>query len=401
MPAHLHFVFSALLVTAVQLGHLAGNLEAASAADKAPYPEPPAKTAKPIATPTATPTPSATKPAAPAAVAPKVRSVKTDVDLAVQARAAAVKAIPYIEKEGTAWINDRKCLSCHFAGYMLWSFNDAAAHGFDIDRRKLDEQITWSLEQTKGADSEGLAQTLLALTRYEAAAKPKADVEAKEKTAKLVASFRDQIIKAQSADGFWKAGGQLPSQKRPLSETTQVSTMLCILGLATLEPHAAADESRAKALAWLKKTPPNGAKPGESTEWYALRLVTAKRFGDAQEIATLRKQLLAAQHADGGWGWRLEDPSDAYGTGIALYALSLSGTLNTDPVIHRAWKYLVETQTDAGSWPVNGTKSDKKDKPHPMSTFWGTTWALLGLSHTLPPKTAAATTSAAPSASAR
>lgn len=383
MPSPLHFTFSALLVAAAYFAHLAGNLNAVFAADKAPYPDPAAKP-KPSATPSATPT--ATKPAATPAIVPKVRSVKADVDLAVQAREAAAKAIPYIEKEGAAWINDRKCLSCHFAGYMLWSFNDAAAYGFKIDRKKLDEQIIWSLEQTKGADSEGLAQTLLALKRYSGDEPPKSDGDSKaeEAVAKLVASFRDQIVKAQDKDGFWKAGGQLPSQKRPLSETTQVSTMLCILGLATLEPHTAADESRAKALAWLKKTPPNGAKPAESTEWYALRLATAKRFGDAQEVATLRKQLLAAQHADGGWGWRIEDPSDAYGTGIALYALSLSGTLSTDPVIHRAWKYLVETQTESGSWPVNGTKTDKKDRPHSMSTFWGTTWALLGLSHTMP-----------------
>ena len=25
-----------------------------------------------------------------------------------------------------------------------------------------------------------------------------------------------------------------------------------------------------------------------------------------------------------------------------------------------------------------------KDKPHPFSSFWGSTWALLGLCHSLP-----------------
>lgn len=39
-------------------------------------------------------------------------SIKTDIPLAVQARLAAERVIPYLEKDGTAWINDRKCLTC-------------------------------------------------------------------------------------------------------------------------------------------------------------------------------------------------------------------------------------------------------------------------------------------------
>jgi hypothetical protein len=36
----------------------------------------------------------------------------------------------------------------------------------------------------------------------------------------------------------------------------------------------------------------------------------------------------------------------------------------------------------SGGWP--GLKIGTKDKPHPFSSFWGSTWALLGLSHSLP-----------------
>ena len=54
------------------------------------------------------------------------RHVSADVPLAVQAREAAGRTIPYIEQEGTTWIKDRKCLACHYVGYMVWSFHDAA-----------------------------------------------------------------------------------------------------------------------------------------------------------------------------------------------------------------------------------------------------------------------------------
>jgi regulation of enolase protein 1 (concanavalin A-like superfamily) len=314
------------------------------------------------------------KPASPPP-APKKRPIRTDIPLAVQARQTADRAIPYIEKDGTAWINGRKCLSCHYAGYMLWSFHDARERGFNIDKDKLAEWTHWALSQKKDHGAEGAAQTLLARDRSDAS----------DETVKSTEFLRDFIIGKQEKDGFWKPGGQLPSQKRPLSETTQVSTMLCVLGLATLDHRdEKATASRDKAVAWIKKTPPNGKDPAVSGEWYTMRLLVEKKFGEPKEVEFLRDKILAAQQSDGGWGWLWADKSDAFGTGLALYALAEGGVPSSQPAIERAWKFLIETQTDAGSWIVNGTKTANKDKPHPFSSFWGSTWALLGLSRSLP-----------------
>lgn len=314
--------------------------------------------------------------ASPAAAAPQPkRPIRSDVSLAVQAREAAERAIPYIEKDGTAWINDRKCLACHYVGYMVWSFHDARQRGFDIDKSKLAGWTDWSLSHAVGQGAEGPAQVLLARDRSDQS----------EKTAKLVEMLTDAIVKKQEKDGSWKPGGQLPSQKRPLSETTQASTMICLLGLDSLDkPTEQAIEARKKALDWLKQTPPNGKDPAVSSEWYALRLLVEKKYGDAAQVTELRDKILAAQQSDGGWGWLLADKSDAFGTGVSLYALAAAGVPSSDAAIERAWKFLIETQTDAGSWIVNGTKKETKDKPHPFSGFWGSTWALMGLSSTLP-----------------
>lgn len=313
------------------------------------------------------------KPAAPVEI--KKRPIRTDVSLAVQARETAERAIPYIEKDGTTWIKDRKCLSCHYAGYMVWSFRDAIQRGFNIDQEKLAGWSKWALEQTKGHGAEGAAQTLVS--------RDTSDTD--EATVKSIEALRDFIIELQEKDGAWKPGGQLPSQKRPNSETMQVSTMICLLGVASLDPKdEKAATSRDSALAWLKKTPPNGKDTAVSGEWYTMKLVVEKRFGDAKAVEALRDKIAAAQQADGGWGWLWADKSDAFGTGLALYALAEAGVPSTDPTIERAWKFLIETQTDAGSWIVNGTKIATKDKPHPMSGFWGSTWVLMGLSRTLP-----------------
>jgi hypothetical protein len=44
------------------------------------------------------------------------------------------RSLPYLEKEGTAWMKKRKCIACHHVAYLLWTHNEAATRGFAIDR---------------------------------------------------------------------------------------------------------------------------------------------------------------------------------------------------------------------------------------------------------------------------
>lgn len=319
--------------------------------------------------------------------APTKRVIRDDVPLAEQAREAPERAIPYIAQDGATWIKDRKCISCHYVSFMVWSFHDAQQRGLPVDNAKLAEWMEWSLNKAVGQGSEGPAQMLLARDRSDTT----------EKASKQIEALRDAIIKGQDKDGFWKPGGQLPAQKRPIGETTQVSTMWNALALNTLgAADAAAVESRDKALDWLRKTPLGGNDPAKSAEWYAARLLVEKKFGEPAQVDKLRDQILAAQQSDGGWGWLWADKSDAFGTGVSMYALAQVGVSRDHPGIQRAWRFLIETQTDGDSWVVNGTKTATKDKPHPFSGFWGSTWALLGLSHTLPDSEGVSKTASTP-----
>jgi squalene-hopene/tetraprenyl-beta-curcumene cyclase len=297
----------------------------------------------------------------------------------VQARQAVERAIPYIEREGTAWIQKQKCLACHVAGYMLWSLHDAEFRGFAIEKVKLTESSRWAMNEATmhTTGNEGAAQIIIARDRSDRSAN----------TQKRLDVLRDLIVDGQQGDGSWSPGGQLPAQKRPFSETTQVSTMLCVLALDSLDaPNDVRIRARNEALSWLRDTLPNGSKPAVSSEWYALRLLIEQKFGDPKQVEVLRDQVLGAQAPDGGWGWLWADPSDAFGTGVTLYALSNVGLAHTHPAIQKGWKFLADTQTDDGSWVVNGTKKGTKGKPHALSSFWGSTWAVLGLSHSLPPR---------------
>jgi squalene-hopene/tetraprenyl-beta-curcumene cyclase len=295
----------------------------------------------------------------------------------VQARRAIERAIPFIQKKGAAWIEERNCLACHVAGYMLWSLHDAELRGFAIDGGKLAESSRWAMDQATmhTTGTEGAAQIIIARDRSDRSANTMNGLEA----------LRDLIVKNQRKDGSWHPGGQLSGQKRPISETTQVSTMLSVLALDSLDaPNEVGIQSRDQGLSWLKNRPPNGKKSAVSSEWYAMKLLIEKKFGDPKEVAALRDQILAAQRPDGGWGWLWADASDAFGTGVSLYALSNVGLTHTHPAIQKGWKFLSETQKDDGSWIVHGTKKGTKGKPHPLSSFWGSTWAVLGLSRSLP-----------------
>src|SRR5690349_13997693 len=58
---------------------------------------------------------------------------------------AVERSLPFLEKEGTAWMKQRKCIACHHVPYLLWAHNEAAARGFAIDRTKLRSWNDWSL----------------------------------------------------------------------------------------------------------------------------------------------------------------------------------------------------------------------------------------------------------------
>src|SRR3954463_7164510 len=60
-------------------------------------------------------------------------------------RGAVERSLPYVEKVSTAWMQERKCNSCHTVTFLVWTHNEAAARGFDIDRAKLAQWTKWSL----------------------------------------------------------------------------------------------------------------------------------------------------------------------------------------------------------------------------------------------------------------
>ncbi len=354
-------------------------------------------------------------------------------------RAAVSRSLPYLEKDGVAWMKGRNCLSCHHVPFLLWSHRLAQSKGIPLDAEKLAAWTEWSRkESTKqrekvrlsspGLDAlkgEGVpAETLAKLAPF--AQKPDGNKEevflhevgkllepdelARHRAALLkhatrdkgdgggldamvqlllsgsdgdgeaefAASTRGRIREMQQADGSWKPGGQLFGMNRSAAEATQLTTMWAELALLE-SPDAAWKESLARAGSYLKD-----ATQGKVLEGLVVRLLLSIRRGEAP--ADL-KELLARQNSDGGWASLHGAGSDAFATGQALQALSATGA---DDAIRRGRQFLIERQSPDGSWsvPPSALASPKRTPERlkslePIYHYWGSAWASIGLASTL------------------
>ncbi len=309
--------------------------------------------------------------------------------------AAAVKssveaALPYIEKRGRWWMDKKECMSCHRTSFMAWSHIEASTAGLDVDENKVNEWIDWSMdnlfqpfpeedqkftgEQTIERNLSGAAQMIALARNWQSTEKQSANQEL----------ILQRLIKGQQEDGSWSPRGQLPFQKRELVETTHVVTIWNALAVHHFG-RAGSEEQR-------QKTKPivdaafqfvSQYEGGESTEWFALRSLIAFEQSDSTTSKKYLDRLVESQNEDGGWGWKLGESSDGLATAQVIYAMLEMEVEPAALTIQRSLQFLVETQTEKGSWLVNGTKTKAMDEPQETSNYWGTTWAVIAMSKSL------------------
>jgi len=252
-------------------------------------------------------------------------------------RQAVEKAIPYVISEGNAWIESKDCTSCHRTSFQTWAMTSALNIGVKIDPTALEELRVWSRsdlnaineEDQKAAATRNLECVSHILWAERKLFAPRNDQETRN-------TFLQYLRENQLESGLWEANGQLPLQRRSKEETQRVSTMWNALALGT-SPDQSSQDARAKAMAQI-----------------------------AQSTA--------------GQSWVGETGSDPMATGMALYALRSARVPVADPAIQNGTDFLVTQQADNGSWETTpGTKQKAQGKPVETSIYWGTCWAVIGL----------------------
>jgi hypothetical protein len=361
-----------------------------------------------------------------------------------QAREMAKRALPFLfeneDRDIKSAAAGKACVSCHWGAQAIRSINQAQQSGLldDKDAKRFDDMLkklstrllayqlnakSFDVLKTAGVPADTmtaakkinqtftdqkklkaeLAKVLPAdlLAQHEAklmetAANPNhyddpgeliaatmllAGAPAKtSKPTEITNGLVERILLLQQPNGSFKDGGQPMFPGLEPNERLECNARLAVLALNSVEPKSEALlKARDRALEFLKTI-----KPGKSTDSLLLQLMFAHRAGEAEQVAKLTKELLSQQRADGGWStWNwLKDKteSDARATGQVLYMLGALGRKHDDPSVQRAWEYLLKNQEDDGSWYM----TNSKDKAIRIWSYWGTSWAFMGILNTLP-----------------
>ena len=290
-------------------------------------------------------------------------------------RRSVERSLPFLQKEGVRWIEERKCVSCHQVPFFLWALREADGRGFEVDEAALDGWTRWAIDQVfHEAEQDGRAKaaSLNVDTIYQLVLGNRSASQHEES----IDALRELLLEAQQEDGSFQAQGQLPGQRRDERETDRVSTLWAALALAPVGDRAERAYCTARD------------HGGETTEWLATQILARRALESKRRAEPCVSVLLERQNADGGWGWKCGEASDAMATGQALYAIGQRGDPRTRDAVSRAWCFLVETQGEDGSWSVPSTLSSKGGAAAPTSIYWGSAWAVIGLAKSLPAPTA-------------
>lgn len=155
------------------------------------------------------------------------------------------------------------------------------------------------------------------------------------------------ILSAQQPDGHWSGA---ESRRPPMASGDFMATALAVFALTRYG--TAGDrvtvETLARATAWLAQADPEDT---QDRAFHALALLWADAPGERARAAA--RSLIARQRPDGGWSQLPAMPSDAYATGLSLYALHAAGKLSPqNPTYRKGVEYLLRTQAADGTWHV-------------------------------------------------
>lgn len=307
----------------------------------------------------------------------------------IRIREAIHLGVTLLQKAAVNYPKHRDCFSCHHQTLPMYAIATAiGSRQIPEAKTILADQAEFTLESFRsriegmrqGTGIGGGAMTVgYGLWALQVAGHPP------DETTDAMVDF---LLKTQKADGHWPSGTNRP----PLEESPLTATTLGALGLMQFtkdDPRGiAARGAMEKAGKWIARAPTKLPEDRNSKLW---GLYSIPGAADMEVLGKLRTEILATQHADGGWPSRDDLPSDAYATGQTIVRLlDFYGGID-EPAVRKAVAYLLKTQLEDGSWKVE-TRSkpiqvmfDNGD-PHGKHQFISTpatAWAVVALARAL------------------
>jgi ankyrin repeat protein len=326
--------------------------------------------------------------AKPSQLTPVSLSVRRDNSI----QRAVQDTIPHLQRADVNFITNSGCVSCHDNSLTAMTMGLSRKHGFQIDEKTDAAQVQANADvlaklrdrmhqgfivPTEDTFSEGiLAYQLMGL----AAEGYKPDLNTD--TAALY------ILQRQHPNGEWPA--QHADARPPICLDYIGQTARAMRALQLYSPKANADEYRKSirlAANWIANA---HSYNNEDRSWRVAGLAWAGTNKPALQQAV--KELLAAQHPDGGWSDLPTMKSTAYATGKSLVALHLAALPASSPAYQRGVKWLLSNQQEDGSWYVQTRALGFQPWfdagfPHGHDQWIsaaGTNWAAMALTYALP-----------------
>lgn len=267
---------------------------------------------------------------------------------------AVQRGLALLEIGARNYPNHHDCFACHHQTLPLAAMREARRIGLKVDEPLFGEtaEIVRSYF-ARHADEMSVGQGIPGqafMVAYGAWSFELANIELPIELRDVMAKF---VIQKQESDGHWH-----PASFRPPAEQSVV--MNTVLALRVLKPkesappfandaewRVAAEATERRAMDWLNETSP------KVQEDFVARLWSLKWFGDeTNQRAELVHKIVDRQQPDGGWAAEDHLSSEAYSTGLTLFALLDTGESPTSPPIARGLTYLLKTQQQDGSWFV-------------------------------------------------
>jgi squalene cyclase len=269
--------------------------------------------------------------------------VANDAPSPAALKTAVKKGLDLLEKTSPTFVKSGGCNSCH--NQML----PAAAQAFARSRGiATGETIMQLPPEVSEATAERYVEYAvgggggIAALGFELFA---AAMDHKPADARIRAKLY-YIKGLQQPEGNWLGGGSRP----PLTFDDFTTTAYMVHALSTYAaPAEAADTSAriGRARSWLLNNTP------DRTQERAFQVLgLAWSHADDAAIAAAARSLQALQRADGGWSQLPALESDAYATGVALFALHEARMPATHQTYRAGLAYLLSTQAADGTWHV-------------------------------------------------
>jgi hypothetical protein len=261
-------------------------------------------------------------------------------------RVAIGRASALLQASSTEYFKQSGCVGCHHQNHIGVAVAAAANRGIHVDEAATADQIRIVKAEMTGQrevllQSAFLSVESIAYTMYQFGEQSYPADEVTDAIVSLIAS-------QQAPDGTWMDG--FPMVRPPIENSAYVRTALAANALVRYgipARKAEMDERVAKARQWLEQAQPK--LPYER----AFQLLGLKWTGaDPQITERVAAELRRLQRPDGGWPQLSHLSSDAYGTGLSLYALHVAGTPARDPAYQRGVGFLLASQEQDGSWHV-------------------------------------------------